>query len=155
MDVEYFLNMMVPFERVILPPVPTYEPIVDEGQLWDPETGQLLGTTYVQGYNSSTKPTFSRYSRRARFFSHVLDFFQYDDTRILKIMKVFDHILAQWKVRGLPYKRVYFLNVRCLIYMITTRLKMTPPFEKTDCLRDMKRYRLQEKMFNGYCKTFV
>lgn len=127
------------------------ETVEEDGRIWDLYTGHFVSHVYVQGYNASTKPTYSRYSRRARFFSKLLEHIQYDDPRILTIMKKFDYILKKWQMRTKSqYPRVYFLNIRCLLFLITTHLGIPPPFKKTECLRDMKRFRRQKKMFSDF-----
>ena len=135
-------------------PRPTSNQCIDDfieqgGIRWDPRTGLEVGVVYVMNHTNYTRPTFSRYSRRSRFFSRLLDYVTCNHM-ISAIMVVFDDILKAWKTKRHKYPRVYFLNVRCLLYLITKHLGFKAPFSKHDCLRDMKRFRHQETMFNDF-----
>jgi len=135
-------------------PRPTYHPSIDDaiehgGIRWDPRTGLEVGVVYVTNRMHYTRPSFSRYSRRSRFFSRLLDYVTCNHM-VSAIMTVFDDVLKAWKTKRDKYPRVYFINVRCLLYMITKHLGFKPPFPKHDCLRDMKRFRHQEDMFNDF-----
>ena len=135
-------------------PRPSSPPDIDDaiehgGIRWDPRTGLEVGVVYVMHRTTFTRPTFSRYSRRSRFFSRLLDYVA-SNRDVSAIMAAFDDILKAWKTKRHIYHRVYFLNVRCLLYLITKHLGIQPPFPKEDCLRDMKRFRHQEEMFNDF-----
>ena len=124
--------------------------VIEQGGIrWDPRTGLEVGVVYVMSRTNYTRPTFSRYSRRSRFFGRLLDYVTCNHM-VAAIMVVFDDILKAWKTKQHKYPRVYFLNVRCLLYLITKHLGFQAPFTKQECLRDIKRFRLQETMFNDF-----
>ena len=147
-DLDWFFDYMTPD----IPLKPPSEVVVEhDGVLWDPITGLERGKCFVHGYRPHTRPICARYSRRSRFFSRLLDNFGVDrDKDVLKVMSTFDHVLAQWKLKREHYPRVYFLNVRCLLFLICKHLHLPPPFEQSMCLRDMKRFHIQEEMFNTF-----
>ena len=123
--------------------------IEDGGIRWDPRTGCQVGVVFVIHRSNYTRPSFSRYSRRSRFFSRLLDYVT-SNHMVSRIMLVFDDILEKWKTKRHEYSRVYFLNVRCLLFLITKHLEFPAQFPKKECLRDMKRFQQQETMFNDF-----
>ena len=130
--------------------IPYMEEAIEQGGIrWDPRTGLEVGVVYVINRTHYSHPSFSRYSRRSRFFSRLLDYVTCD-RMVSAIMDVFANILKAGKTKRHKYPRVYFLNVRCLLYLITKHLGIQAPFSKQDCLRDMKRFRHQENMFNDF-----
>ena len=134
------------------PPQPPPERVTvsHDGYLWDGETGEAVGRVYVPGYVQTSRRTYSRYSRRARFFCRVIDYYGTNDDKAVRIMKVFNVVLKQWNLTKDIYPRIYFLNVRCLIYFIAEYLGLAPPFHKSECLRDAKRFTVQKKMFDTF-----
>ena len=139
------------------PPCPPRVTVRHDGYLWDEETGELVGRVYVPGYVQSSRRTYSRYSRRARFFCRVMDFYGTNDDRSVRIMAVFNVVLKQWNLTKESYPRIYFLNVRCLLFFIAEFLGLTAPCQKNECLRDVKRFTVQKKMFEQFvcpCKPF-
>ena len=121
-----------------------------EGQMWDVTTGKLLGTCFVPGYRKQTRRTFSRYSRRARFMTHLWSYFENPGDHRL-IMNMFDKILRAWKLTRNTIPRLYFLNVRVLLYLICDHLQLPPPFTKHSCLRDVARFHTQQNIFKNLC----
>ena len=121
-----------------------------DGRLWNRETGAMVGTCFVSGYRPQTRRTFSRYSRRARFMTHLFTHFE-DPGDHVKIMQVFDQILRSWKSTRSTIPRLYFLNVRVLLFLICDRIKLPAPFTKRSCLRDVNRFHAQQTIFNNLC----
>ena len=125
------------------------EPVEAGGVLWDPETGCKVGNVFVSGFVQFRKRTFSRYSRRARFMTEVMNWFT-NNTYIKRILLLFDEVLVKWKSARPALSRVYFLNVRCVLFLICERLHIPIPYPKTECLRDVKRFERQKTMFEEF-----
>ena len=121
-----------------------------DGRLWDRDTGAMVGTCFVSAYRPQARRTFSRYSRRARFMTHLFTYFENPGDHA-EIMNVFDQILHSWKSTRNTIPRLYFLNVRVLLFLICDRLKLPPPFTKRSCLRDLNRFHAQQTIFNNLC----
>ena len=148
MDFEKYFDMWSrpgPAPQVL----PAKEPIASEGVLWDPDTGLKVGNVFVSGYTQARNRTFSRYSRHSRFMSEVMSWFT-NDGHIHRIMRMFDTVLARWKKARSSLERVYFLNVKCVLFMICERLNIPPPFPKSRCLRDLKRFERQNILFEQF-----
>ena len=148
MEVEKYLDMYThtSYEN---PKRPVVEPVESEGILWDPETGCKVGNVFVSGFVEFRKMTFSRYSRRARFMTEVMDWFT-NNTYIKRILLLFDELLVKWKSARPALPRVYFLNVRCVLFLICERLHIPLPYHKTECLRDVKRFERQKLLFEQF-----
>ena len=148
MEVEKFLDMCEhryyekPKRRVV-------EPVENGGVLWDPETGCKIGNVFVSGFVQFRKRTFSRYSRRARFMTEVMEWFT-NNVYIKQILHLFDELLVKWKRARQGLSRVYFLNVRCVLFLICERLHIPLPYHKTECLRDVKRFERQKLLFEQF-----
>ena len=148
MEVEKFLDLC----DWALPPIPASprnEPVESDGQLWDPDSGAKVGNVFVSGYIQFRKRTFSRYSRRARFMTEVMNWCT-DNTHIHKIMRMFDRLLTNWKEARPSLERVYFLNVRCVLFFVCERLNLPLPYPKQHCLRDLKRFERQKTLFEKF-----
>ena len=120
-----------------------------DGRLWNRDTGEMVGTRFVSGYRPQTRRTFSRYSRRARFMTHLFTYFENPGDHV-KIMRTFDKILRSWKTTRNKLPRIYFLNVRVLLFLCD-RLHLPSPFTKSSCLRDVNRFHAQQTIFNNLC----
>ena len=150
MDVAHFLDMWVRADRQNEPEIrPESEPVESEGVMWDPNTGCKVSNVFVSGFTQFRKRTFSRYSRRARFMTEVMGMFT-NNTYIQAIMAMFDRLLGKWKTARKSLVRVYFLNVRCVLFMICEHLNIPPPYPKEDCLRDVKRFERQKELFKQF-----
>lgn len=149
MDVEYFLDTWTPHQPVQTVPPPAREPVEHEGEMWDPESGRRVRHVYVSGFTQFRKRTFSRYSRRARFMTEVMGRLT-NNMHIGRVMHLFDAVLAKWKAARAHLERVYFLNVRCVLFLICEHLGIPPPYPKKFCLRDVKRFELQKTLFEKF-----
>ena len=79
--------------------IPYMEEAIEQGGIrWDPRTGLEVGVVYVMNRTHYSHPSFSRYSRRSRFFSRLLDYVTCD-RMVSAIMAVFDNILKAWKTK--------------------------------------------------------
>ena len=140
-DLTRFYALM---ETVRDPSPPRPNLIEASGRLWDPETGECHGQVFVPGFVQHTRRGYSRYSRRARFMCYMMDMFTLGEQH-LRILQVFDTLLANWKATRFSLDRKYFLNIRVLLFLIPTYLgwshNMTLP------LRDKTRYEKQKQIF--------
>ena len=130
MEVEKYLDMYTrqSYEK---PKRPVLEPVESDGILWDPETGRKVGNVFVSG------------------LTEVMNWFT-NNAYIKKILSMFDTLLAKWKSVRPSLSRVYFLNVRCVLFLICERLHIPIPYPKTECLRDVKRFERQKTLFEEF-----
>ena len=150
MDVAHFLDQWVPEETQTEPPTATSkEPVESDGIMWDPDTGRMICNVFVSGFTLFRKRTFSRYSRRARFMTEVMAWIV-NNAYIHRIMRMFDRLLASWKTLRESLVRVYFLNVRCVLFLICEHLEIPTPYPKSFCLRDVKRFERQKSLFQQF-----
>ena len=149
MDLSKFYDMMRPCHRTLERKMDDDAVEVD-GLLWNALTGVFISPVYVSAYEPPRRRTFSRYSRRARFFTHVLNSIQSMPAHS-RIMKLFDVVLTNWKKTRTSITRLYFLNVRCLLFLICDALAVPPPYPRSACLRDPKRFDAQASIFNNLC----
>ena len=145
MELSKFYDMMRPCHRTLERALDS-EAVEVDGLLWNARTGAFISPVYVAAYEPPRRRTFSRYSRRARFFTHVLNHIQSMSAHS-RIMKLFDCVLGNWKKTRSSITRLYFLNVRCLLYLICATLGISPPYPRSACLRDPKR----SSIFNNLC----
>ena len=149
MELSKFYDMMAPCRKT-LEIHRDSDAVEVDGILWNARTGQFISPVFVASYELPLRRTFSRYSRRARFFTHVLNHIQ-SMAAHSRIMKLFDGVLANWKKTRSSITRIYFLNVRCLLYLICAALGVSLPYPRSACLRDPKRFDAQASIFNNLC----
>ena len=147
-ELEFYFNMMN--DRPSPAFVPDERAVEHDGRLWNVDTGMLVGTCFVVGFRKAARRTYSRYSRRSRFMTHLWDHFSHPSSHE-QIMTLFDKVLLKWKKTRTTIPRLYFLNVRCLLFFICERLNIPPPFSKASCLRDVRRFTTQQNIFNNLC----
>ena len=147
-ELEFYFNMMN--DRPSPAFVPDERAVEHDGRLWNVDTGMLVGTCFVVGFRKAARRTYSRYSRRSRFMTHLWDHFSHPSSQE-PIMTLFDKVLLKWKKTRTTIPRLYFLNVRCLLFFICERLNIPPPFSKASCLRDVRRFTTQQNIFNNLC----
>ena len=145
-EVCRFLDMLQEPEFPLPSPI---EHVEHEGRMVDPATGIDCGPVYVASFSSERRRFFSRYSRQSRFMTEVMARYE-DNHLIVKILQVFDIVLENWKKKRHSLDRVYFLNVKCVLFLIAEHLNIIEPFPKSECLRDLRRFEKQKTLFKKF-----
>ena len=143
-DYERFYDLIEPIVPIIPQVVPKRIIVEQNGCLWDILTGEQCGNVFVHGYIQHTRRSFSRYSRRARFMSNLMDLYEIGEDHV-RILQVFDKLLHRWKTTRYLLDRKYFLNIRVLLFLIPAYLGI--PHTDTRPLRDKVRFDKQKHIF--------
>ena len=133
------------------PPVQTYVPgrIVDQGFYVDTETGEILGPYLdtTEGAFDGGRPiwVYDRSIRFAHLFSPANIPLQFRSP----ILEIFEKLEKEWlqrKERYLP--RRYFLSQALTLKLICKKRNIPCAWRNKKVIRDKKRYRLQNTIFN-------
>ena len=148
-EIGRFLDMYADLTRAPFEPPPHKELVEHEGRFLDPDTGLDKGPVFVTAFRAEKRRFFSRYSRQSRFMSEVMA--RYTDNKLIyRILKLFESVLKRWKATRHTLDRIYFLNVKCVLFLIAEHLDIQRPFPKSECLRDLRRFERQKELFEKF-----